>query len=236
MIIATEFSPAASVDLRECVGAALERLNCLEEFIDFWFTEEGWSLTFMPLAEPEDAARDLMLVRLKFFGVEIAKITVDSTEIQRPYPNARVITSFLRGVRSDAHFDVDHEGLEEWFAEHNFQMNECLCEQIGPRKSIVPFVLLYVLCDSTVVHINAGYDSYISELYGEYEEDLVAAGLDLSRLVSVTGCYRETRIEMDRVPLLMRSVFCEVGNASAQNPEYSSSNGIRRGCSGVRFL
>jgi hypothetical protein len=236
MIIATEFSPSASVDLREYVGAALERLDCLEEFIDFWFTEEGWSLTFMPLAEPEGAARDLMLIRLKFFGAEIAKITVDSTEIQRLYPNARVITSFVRGVRSDAHFDVDHEGLEEWFTEHNFQMNECLCEQVGPRESLVPFVLLYVLCDSTVVHINAGYDSYISELYGECEEDLVAAGLDLSRIVSVTGCYRETRIEMDRVPLLMRSVFCEVGNASTQNPEYSSSKGIRRGCSGVRFL
>jgi hypothetical protein len=58
MIIATEFSPSASIDLREYVGAVLQRLDCLEEFIDFWFAEEGWSLTFMPLSEPEGVARE----------------------------------------------------------------------------------------------------------------------------------------------------------------------------------
>jgi hypothetical protein len=177
-----------------------------------------------------------MHIRLKFFGIEIAKITVDSAVIQRLYPNARVITSFIRGVRPDAQFDVDYEGLEEWFAEHGFQMNECLCEHVGPRESLVPYVLLYALCDSTVVHLNAGCDSDVFEVYDEYRDDFLIAGLDLSRLVFVTGYYRESRVDMERVPLLMRSVFCNAGNSTVQSPEYSSSNGIRRGCSGVRFL
>lgn len=210
-IIDTLFSQSATPELALYVIDALDSFNSLEEFVDFWLREEGWSLTFMPVnesgKEPKGAGPDVLLVRLKFFGVEVALLKLDSKALRDSYPDARVVTSFVRGVQQDARFELDDDGLEEWLREHRFAVCDALCEHLGPRESLVPFVLLYALSDSSLVHIGSGRESFISSAYDEYRCCCSAEGLELDDLVCVTVYYRTPHAAMEKVPTLVRSAF-----------------------------
>jgi hypothetical protein len=203
--IEISFASSATVEVRSQVSSSVESLDSLESFIEYWLQEEGWSLTFLPSHDGEE--RRLIPVRLKFFGVEVAQLQLDLSQIKERYPDGRVISSFVRKIGGEARFEVDETGLDKWFADYGFAVHDTLCEPLGPKESLIPYVLLYAQSDASLVHVTSGAESFVAEALQEFRSELLADGVDLDRLLCVTSCYRTAQTKRGRSPTLVRSAF-----------------------------
>ena len=194
-----KFTEAVTEVQKNTIESLVERSKSLEEIIMGWILEPKQDVNFFQGVEDEHPEVDLIGVALRDSKVQLAEIYFLKDDIAQHYKDLVLVSNYIRGCDEHGYLELDDEALESWQASLGFAFSKALCEEIAPKKALIPFVLSYLLSDGGEVFIANGASIDLDSFEDMYD-DLKREKIELEDVLVVHANYQSREVHAGVLP------------------------------------
>jgi len=194
-----KFTETATDTQKSVIENLVECSKTLEEIITGWILKPKQEVGLFQGVEDEKPEVDLIGVVLKDSGEQLAEVYYLKEDVAQSHKELVLVSKYIRGYDKYGHLDLDDEAIESWQTSLGFSFSGALCEEIAPKRALMPFVLSYVLSDGGDVSIRNGA-SMDPESIEDMQEDLNREKINLEDVLLIYANYQSREVNDGVLP------------------------------------
>ncbi len=190
--IESEFTDAATPEMRAALEALVDRATTLDEIFEEWFLKQGGRFG-LSLAVDDDHKQIPDTIALYFDtadGESVLCATIARSELMQAYPQVLPFNIFVkRWSREPPNLELDEQRYKRWLQRLGFAPSYALQGLTGSRSGALSLMVSFALSGRGIAdarHIDP-YDPF----YEEYAGDLDEEGIEIEDYFCVHTAYRK---------------------------------------------
>jgi hypothetical protein len=186
------FSESASTAQRLHIEERIRAADSLEDLILGWVQVEKEEVQVFQGEDKDRPTVEMIGVTLCEEGSELVQIYFPKSDIAALYSETVLISKFIGGSDRLGEYELDDQAIDLWEAKLGFTYSEALCEMIGPRKALMPFVLSYVLSEGGGVSLQPAVT--LDGPLDDVQEELIAERIEIDQTVLLSATYQAREV------------------------------------------